>query len=136
MVRHVSAADFLVIGLDVAGFHGRQANRSAKINKRRDEQSRAGSDNAIIRHDLQVRPRMAMTPRGYPRCDGHAANTLLKLDFDAIEEGLTEEMAPIQWQQSRDEYKEFPLQVFRDHIHQEKRSRRARPYWMYQTKKN
>jgi hypothetical protein len=35
MVRHVSAADFLVIGLDVAGFHGRQANRSAKINNRR-----------------------------------------------------------------------------------------------------
>jgi hypothetical protein len=101
-----------------------------------DEQSRAGSDNAIIRHDLQIRPRLAMTPKKYPRWDMHAANTLLKLDFDAIEEGLVEEMAPMQWHQSRNEYKEFPLQVFRDHIHQEKRSRRARPYWMYQTNNN
>jgi hypothetical protein len=35
MVVHISAADFLAIGLDVAGFNGRQANRSAKTNKRR-----------------------------------------------------------------------------------------------------
>jgi hypothetical protein len=34
MVKNVTAGDFLVLGLDLAGFHGRQANRSAKINKR------------------------------------------------------------------------------------------------------
>lgn len=43
-------------------------------------------------------------------------------------------MKPKKLWNTKKEYKEFPLDVFRNHIHQEKRFQREGPYW--QLKRN
>jgi predicted RNase H-like nuclease (RuvC/YqgF family) len=44
-------------------------------------------------------------------------------------------MKPKELWKSRDQYLEFPLDVFRDHIHQEKRKQREAPYWVVKRNK-
>ena len=58
-------------------------------------------------------------------------SVLVKLD---INEGLHEHLTPSELYQSREEYQEFPLQVFRNHIYQEVDSRTKRAH-RYQKKK-
>lgn len=53
--------------------------------------------------------------RGYPEWDGSKAQSALN---DDIEMGLTAEMEPAELWEFRLVYKEFPLEVFRDHIYQ------------------
>ena len=96
------------------------------------DQGRADEDHAIILHDRQVHPRELFAPQGYPRWDWHAAKNSLKADIDAMEKEEMPKMSPAELRKRRLEYQEFPLEVFSDHIHQEKRSRRERPYWIYQ----
>ena len=76
---------------------------------------------------------MLTTPQGYPRQDRHAAEQLLKEDVDAMENGEMAKMQPRALRNSRPKYQEFPLDVFRNHIYQEERSSRERPYGMYQS---
>lgn len=96
------------------------------------EQDRANDDHAIFLHDRQVHPRKLHAPQGYPRWDLHPAKNLLKSDMDSIEKEERPKATPMELRMSRPEYLEFPLDVFRNHIHQEYRSRRERPYWIYQ----
>lgn len=90
-------------------------------------QARADEDAAALANDVLERPRALVDPRGYPRWDTSKASDLLKQD---IADGKHDEMAPKMLWQSRDEYKKvFPLEVFRDHIHQELRAIREKAYW-------
>lgn len=89
-------------------------------------QVRADEDAAALAQDVSENPRVLMDPRGYPRWDQSEAFGLLKQD---IADGKHDEMAPQQLQQTRDEYKDFPLEVFRNHIHQELRAIREKAYW-------
>ena len=45
-------------------------------------------------------------------------------------------MKPHQLWESRSEYQEFPLKVFRKHIYQERTKQLAVPYWQYKRNKN
>ena len=95
-------------------------------------QGHADEDSAALAHDLEVRPRLTKTPRGYPVWDGSAAERFLKLDIDR---GEHEKMNPRMLRGTRKEYEEFPLEVFRDHIYQEVLSRTASLYWSTKKKK-
>jgi hypothetical protein len=61
--------------------------------------------------------------------NGSNAQKLLQKDFD---DKLTEDgRTPIQLYESRMEYQQFKLVVFRDHLYQIRRSKKGRTYWMY-----
>jgi hypothetical protein len=97
----------------------------------KDQQDRANEDDAAVRHDLGLYPQSAMDERGYPRWEGSSAQAFLKEDISA---GKHKELKPKGLQQTRDEYKQFPLKVFSDHIFQEKDSRLASSYWLNRAK--
>ena len=85
--------------------------------------------------DLTAFPRGELTDRGYPFWDSHPARCLLKEDIRAIMNGKLGDMEPKQLWHTRDEYLEFPLGVFRYHIHQEKRKQREEPGWVVKRNK-
>ena len=64
---------------------------------------------------------------------GSAAESFLKKDID---EGRNIGMAPSDLRETRLEYKEWPLKVFRDHVEQEKRGRKTQAYWLHREKKS
>ena len=74
--------------------------------------------------DLAEFPREATNDRGYPFWDTHSARALLASD---VRDGSANEMKPKELWYTRDEYQCFPLGVFRDHVHQEKRRQRELP---------
>ena len=74
-------------------------------------------DNANISMELEKFPRNGLTNRGYPFWDTHPASRLLRFDIEGGKDNLT----PTELRMSRDEYRAFPLQVFRYHIYQERR---------------
>lgn len=86
----------------------------------RENQAKADSDAAALAHDRRIFPPLANTSKGYPRWDGSDAQQLLREDVDA---GLTRSHDPKVLHQMRPAFQAFPLGVFRDHIHQEERSR-------------
>jgi hypothetical protein len=88
-------------------------------------------DQLSLQADMTSFPRNAATERGYLFWDGHPAQTLLAED---VKEGRAAGKAPTQLQQEREEYKEFPLHVFRKHLYQEERKQREKVYW--QKKRN
>jgi hypothetical protein len=98
----------------------------------KDQQDRADEDEAAIHHDLALFPRSKHDPRGYPRWDESAAPELLKQDID---EGRHTGIKPKAFQQTRPDYKAFPLKVFSKHVQQELNSRLAKSYWLNRKKK-
>jgi hypothetical protein len=161
MAIHFSADDFLHLGLELGGFDAAWQHRTnAKINlarfranyyacpescadiftalqataipeARTDE--KATVDDLALLHDRQLHPiNMENPSMPYLRWDLHPAQGLLKIDVD---NGRHELYKPMQLQQTREEYKVFPLEVFCKHIEQEKRSRRETPYWLVKSKK-
>ena len=84
------------------------------------DKSHAISDEAVMEQDGLLYPKRTHNDRGVPRWDGSDAQRLLKQDFN---EG-NHLVEPKVLHQSREEYKKFPLQVFRGHIDQEKRLRK------------
>jgi len=89
------------------------------------EQPRADVASAALANDRRLHP-PSNDPRGYPVFQGSEAERLLKEDMD---EGLHEELAPKALYNRREEYKEWPLDVFRGHIQQELRTRIEGGYW-------
>lgn len=107
-----------------------------------------------VERDMKLVKRHKLTVRGYPFWNTHRANKLLCEDvksgkllllngnhdqhnntnFHIAFLGKANEMKPKDLWKSRNEYKEFPLDVFRGHVHQEKRAQREGPYW--QVKRN
>jgi hypothetical protein len=76
-------------------------------------------------------PRNSLTIRGYPFWDTSCACKLLTEDWL---NGNVQSIKPADLWKSREEYKEFPLHIFRAHIYQEKRKQLEGPYW--QNKRN
>ncbi|KAL7537795.1 hypothetical protein ACHAWF_011303, partial [Thalassiosira exigua] len=78
-----------------------------------------------IRQDIVTFPRGQLTCQGYPYWDAHPASNLLRQDILS-----GNNFDPKQLWESRTEYMEFPLDVFRGHIYQEKRRQREKPGWV------
>ena len=88
-------------------------------------------DDQALAHDLAI-PGLRKNSRGYPNWQDSEAERLLKKDID---DGLDLVMQPKELHSKRPEYAVYPLDVFRNHIYQEQRARRERPYWMARKKK-
>jgi len=95
--------------------------------------AKADADSDALAHDRRIHPPAARAFQGYPRWGGSDAARLLKQDVEA---GIADAMMPKSLHESRPEYLQFPLKVFRDHIHQEKRSRMGRSWWMNRGRRN
>ena len=83
--------------------------------------------------DMLKLPHKEQTSKGYPFWNKHAASDLLKND---VESGVDSGMKPKELWESREEYQEFPLCVFRKHIYQERTKQLAAPYWQPKRNKN
>ena len=77
-------------------------------------------------------PRSALNKRGYPHWDRHKANELLVAD---VANWKNKEMKPKELQQTRDEYKPFPLKVFGERVHAEVRKQKADAFWTHKRNK-
>ena len=99
----------------------------------KENQQKADSDAAALAHDRRIHPKVAYTPKGYPRWDGSEAQRLLKEDMAS---STTNPLEPSVLRETRPEYKAFPLKVFRDHIYQEVRMKTGSSYWMNKAKGN
>ena len=96
-----------------------------------DKKEVADRDAAAFAHDVQIGVRRNSKP--YPIWQGSEAERLLKMD---ITNGKHLEMKPAELLATRPEYApwvSFP-KVFRDHIQQELRARKERPYWLARRK--
>ena len=71
-------------------------------------------------------PRNESTSRSCPFWNTHPAADLLKEDELR---GTTKKMKPIKLWESRPEYKDLPLSIFRKHIYQERAKQLALPFW-------
>ena len=83
------------------------------------------NDEQEILAELAAFPRGDVTIHGYPFWDTHDASALLEVD---VREG--DEMMPKELWESRAQYQDFPLEVFRNHIYQAKRKMREEPGWV------
>ena len=88
----------------------------------------AGLDAVALAHDRGLG--LSKNSKSYPKWGGSEAERCLKEDMD---QGLHHIMSAADLVQSRPEYAPFVdhPKVFRDHIEQERRARRERPYWLY-----
>jgi hypothetical protein len=87
----------------------------------------AAFDSQALAKDREIFPRSEFAAGGYPRWDGSEAQQLFLHDF---EHGKHTEMKPAELHQTRQAYLLFPLDVFRNHIYQEKREKLESPYWL------
>ena len=78
-------------------------------------------------HDSLHFPRTLVTTRGYPHWDTHPSSALL---HDDVKSGLASTLKPAQLRARRIEYQDFPPNVFRGHIYQEKRYQKEGEYWI------
>jgi hypothetical protein len=74
-----------------------------------------------VEHDRKIFPAPATNYRNEPRWDGSSAQTLLKAD---VTNGKHKTMAPRDLWKTQEAYQRYPLDVFRNHIYQEKRYQR------------
>ena len=77
-------------------------------------------------------PKKEATSRGYPFWNCHPAADLLKEDEIV---GAAKRMKPIKIWESRPEYQDFPLYIFRKHIYQERSKQLASPFWQHRRNK-
>jgi hypothetical protein len=88
-------------------------------------------DSAAVESFRSLHPRNQATQRNYPFWDTSEASRLLEKDID---DGLHVLMTPKELYNTRQEYKEFPLAVFRKHIHQARQAGVQSSYWMHRKK--
>ena len=74
-----------------------------------------------LAHDRQLHPRASHNNRGEPVFDMSDAKALLRSD---IEEDKHLGITPSQFRQTRVEYKQFPLKIFKERVYQEVRRRK------------
>jgi hypothetical protein len=89
-------------------------------------------ENALLR-DRSLIVNQPLTSGGYPFWNKSKAKGLLELD---VKENKHREdgIKPHILHGTRPEYQEFPLAVFRKHIHQEEYAQTGRSYWMHKKK--
>ena len=83
-----------------------------------DKNNRGASDSIALAHDRRIFPKPTHNGRGEPRWEGSDAERLLKLDID---EGKHKTMQPKELHQSRGEFQNYKLKLFREHIYQEEK---------------
>lgn len=88
---------------------------------------RALQDLRDFEHDRLIHPFPLVNARGEPQWEGSEAQLLLEFGID---EGLHEEMSPMDLYYSRLQYQDFALETFRGHIHQEVQTRKWRAQWV------
>lgn len=88
----------------------------------RDDQNCAMRDEVLLSQDRVIHPKSTHNARGVPRWEGLVVDSL-RLDMDA---GLHNFLGPKELWLTRQEYQQYPLDVFRKHIYQEKRRRKKR----------
>ncbi len=106
--------------------HGEFEKFKSRLNALRDqirnEMSRAEEDEEAFLIYVKNHPKATTSAMGnYPEWEGHAAQKLLQAD---MAQGYHLTMEPKELWLSEDEYVLFPLKVFRDHIHQETRTKK------------
>ena len=110
-----------------ANFKTNLKNLKESIRKTREQ---AVLHEEALRHDRKLVP-VKPTPRGYPRFDTSVAKQLLEKD---VKDNKHKGIKPRIFQQSRPEYLDFPLDVFRKHIYQAEYAQNGRSYWMHKKK--
>lgn len=85
------------------------------------QNNRRNLDSQAYAHDRQLFPHPTHSTNGTPRWEGSEAERLLKLDITA---DLYPQHTPQEMYQSRRQYQDFSLEVFRGHIHQEIKRRK------------
>jgi hypothetical protein len=96
-----------------------------------DKLERKQRDEQAFDDDKKLDGGIGTTNWPYPKFKGSEAEQLLKYDLD---EGLHETMLPRELHKLHAEYAAWPLEVFRNHIHQELKDRKQRPYWLAERK--
>jgi CDGSH-type Zn-finger protein len=115
---------FIVVNFD--RFKANLANLRLKLST---ELDRAVQDDEAFQQDeflALCRPGNSYSTSQKPRWDGSAAQRLLKADMDVA---ANANMKPLALRAKRNEYKCFNKKTFLKHVHQEKSSRKASPYW-------
>jgi len=94
-------------------FKGYNKNMKKLTTKRKD---RISDEEASFHRDmLKLSSKKDNTARGYPFWNTHPASDLLEMDE---KDGTAKQMKPAKLWESRQEYKAFPLSVFRKHVYQ------------------
>ena len=93
-------------------------------------------EEACYRRDMLKLPRSDKSSRGIPFWHTHAASELLREHVSLEMDGTIKKIKPQQLWKSREEYKEFPLKIFRKHVYQERTKQLAAPYWQHKRNKS
>ena len=95
-----------------------------------ERKQRSVFDENALKNDRQIVQRGTQTQRGYPFWPQADASKLLASD---LKEGrrAASSIEATSLYTTWPEYQVFPIAVFRDHVHQELRSQRERPYWLH-----
>lgn len=110
-----------------------RSNLRTLKNMVKEQMEQATDDATALDHDLAIVGNYYSSTK--PRWHNSDAEKLLKEDIDAgrhnrIDPKTGEPIKPSKFRLDRLEYRVFDLDVFRNHIYQELRARRERPYWM------
>ena len=87
--------------------------------------SLAKSDSEALIHDRLIHPERQTNDRNERRWDGSEAQSLLRQD---VRESIHKNMKPNELHRSREEYGQFPLPQFRQHIYQEEQTQKFIQY--------
>ncbi len=101
-----------------------------KLTSKRKDLIRA--EEAACHRDMLKLPPNTRTNRGLPFWHRHLAAKLLVED---VKSGKSKTMKPCKLWESRKEYQDFPLRIFRKHIYQERTKQLAAPYWQHKRNK-
>ncbi len=111
-------------------FHNFKTNLENLKENLKKEREAVQIDEKAFLNDRSLIPRRPLTFNGYPPWNTSSAKKLL--EHDVMENKHKEGgIKPRELRLSRLEYQEFPLTVFRKHIHQEEYAQRGRSYWMH-----
>ena len=83
-------------------------------------------DDLAVKMHLASFPKSHLNTKGYPHWKDHPAKALLEVD---VANKLHKQMKPLELRDTRDEYKEFPADVFGKRVHREVDKQRSATFW-------
>jgi hypothetical protein len=96
--------------------------------KVQEDRRRFQQDQIKLSHNLALFDRLEICNRGY--LFWHTSRAKKKLKKDLEDPHLTD-LKPQQLYATRISFQQFPLDVFRGHIYQEKRAKKSTSYWLH-----
>ena len=112
------------------GSSGYISNMKKMTSKRK---GKIQEERAAFERDMLIIQMTNDSGRGYPKWNKHPASDLLHEDEKS---GRAKELKPKKLWESRQEYQDFPLSVFRKHVYQERMARLAAPFWQHKRNHN